>query len=179
MMQETATLNPLETEFFVWFDAGYVRRRGTAPRLRPIVQVNFTAQGLHPNQVFFHSPFHELGRFEIAGGAWGGTAGAIERVYQHYFETFWHMAVNKIDCVGFEQHVFQFMCQIWREDLCAVHFHGEWFAMKFMLRKKDMDFSDSIELPVNQTLHSGVFPTQGFVPIPFPRYRPVVTSEIK
>jgi len=165
MVHEVALLNPFQTEHFIWIDAGYYRRPSQAPRNGPIVRNNITANGVKPKQLLLQKVVtKEKPAYEIAGGAWGGTASAIQEAYDRYFQTFWFMVKNSVDCVGFEQRVFLFMCTGY-PSLCSIHasnYDRDWFAMgRKWLPSSHKDFSKPVQL--NETAPSSLAR-----PIPFP-----------
>ena len=153
-MQEVAQLNPFQTEHFFWIDAGYFRNRGTSPKRIPIVRNNITANGVQKDQVLFQNVWLDPLKPEIAAGAWGGTAEAIDRVYDRYFQTFWWMIENREGCVGIEQQVMTKMCKSF-PDICNIQqseWDKSWFEMgRVWLRRPMKDLSRPVPLLVNET----------------------------
>jgi hypothetical protein len=129
MMQEVARLNPFHTEHFFWVDSGYFRKKINAPNYYPLIKNNVTKNGVRRDQILFQNIFEP--EYEIAGGAWGGTAQAIDIAYDRYWQTFWWMAVHRYDCIGYEQRVMVMMCKSF-PSLCSIHmskWDKDWFAM--------------------------------------------------
>jgi hypothetical protein len=140
LMREVAQENPFDTEFFYWIDAGYFRRKTTSPIFSPIVRNNITDKGVERHQLVYQM-INEFPTFEIAGGAWGGTADAIRLHYQKYWQTFWYLTLySDKECVGFEQRVLVWMCRSFPK-ICVINKSLNWFAMGTdWLRKTDYDF---------------------------------------
>lgn len=112
MMHEVAQVNPFGTEQFVWLDAGYIRKKREIPDGRPLVRNNFTANGVRRDQLVLHNIISqpEENNYEIAGGAWGATKEGLERAYDLYFKTFWHMvSINKPYHLCFPIHASPFL----------------------------------------------------------------------
>ena len=145
MMHEVAQHNPFGSQHFVWADAGYFRRKTDSPQRQPIVRNNMTATGVRTDQLLMHNIVSkpEENQYEIAGGVFGGTKTGIERAYEAYFKTFWHMARNDIDCIGFEQRVFVHMCQYY-PDVCVLNYSDHWFKLgQRWLRNPNYNFGEN------------------------------------
>jgi hypothetical protein len=175
MMREVARANPFDTELFFWVDAGYYRTRYKALACTPIVRNNITAKGVDPKRQLVYQMIHEWPTYEIAGGAWGGSADAINLHYQYYWKVFWYLTLySDKECVGFEQRVFTWMCRSF-PSLCIIQKSRFWFAMgQTYLRDADFDFLNmTITIPKDNTTTLPIL-TEDFN-ITFPR-EPVISK---
>ena len=146
MMQETALVNPFNTETVFWIDAGYFRRPdGDAPIRKPIVRNNVTQNGAGARQFV---SYRVEDRDQLAAGSFGGTVEAISVIYDHYFATFWFMAVRKMCCIGIEQLVMRLMCRSFPDLCCIQDAQWGWFNMgKLYLTSRTYQWNKTFVYP--------------------------------
>ena len=144
LMRETARVNPFDTEFLYWMDAGYFRQVGW--QCTSIIRNNITEKGVNPKTQLVYQMVKDYPSYEIAGGAWGGTPEAIQVHYKQYWRTFWYLVLySDKECPGYEQRVLVWMCRSVPE-LCVIHksqrANLSWFSMgQSWLRDADYEFT--------------------------------------
>ena len=111
--------NPFNTEYFFWIDIGYIRDGGYRGRsLRAAVPT------LPSHKVLFLliRPFGDccggLSDDHLAGNMWGGTAGAVLRFREAFFQTFERLA-DAGQFVGKDQTIMNHVCSE-EEGLCSI-----------------------------------------------------------
>lgn len=163
-LRDVAMVNPFNTEYFIWIDAGYFRNRmGLRPN-RTIVQVPLHQLGVPVDKFFLYAinkepPFpnpYELNTSTadtydwFAAGVLGGTRQGIEKFYKHYFQTVWEIFYNGY-FIGNEQWNLAQTCRR-HPSVCFIHNcgRGYWFCMRSGFNAK-ITFK---EVRVNSTFHA-------------------------
>lgn len=169
LMREVAMANPFDTETFYWVDAGYYRKKGNNLNYKTIVRNNITDKGVDPNTQLVYQMIFGYPRYEVAGGAWGGTSRAIQVHHDHYWRTFWYLLLySNTECIGYEQRVMVWMCRSFPK-LCVINQSSNWFAMgQQFLRIPHFDFLQN-EVTIPSDNRTTLPPLTEAFDKPFPR----------
>ena len=127
-LEESAIVNPFDTEHFVWLDAGYFRDELVSG---VIVRNNMTENGLSLNQkqMIFQNVFPKEQGYLIAAGAFGGSTAAVHQFYKNYWKTFWYMVTkHHYSSIGMEQYVLVHLCKSFPEQ-CLIQESEHWFRL--------------------------------------------------
>jgi len=141
-------LNPFDTPGFAWMDAGYFRKnRDAPPPSTAVIKVNLTESGVPLKKVLFlhvrNDDLSKIGRVNLAGNAWYGSASAFLELYPRYYATFWDW-ISKGKFIGSDQFVMTETCRRYKSS-CHPYYPGgwrDWFALSAAVAGKRGNISE-------------------------------------
>jgi hypothetical protein len=139
LLHSAAMLNPFNTTFFLWADAGYFRNPAPHVYRRSVVRINITAEGVKDGStLLFQMIPYSFDRDAVisgnqvltGGNSFIGAYAGISNLYSAFYDVFWTMLATG-QFVGSDQKVMYRACHTY-PDACHIHKprrHRQWLKM--------------------------------------------------